>query len=747
MGELSARSRAIADEQGFVETAYAALDRQREAYSERLREVRAQQGHESAGALSERDSFATHYEDNLIRLRNVENRLVMGRLDFTDGETEHIGRIGLKDEDQEIILLDWRTPQAEPFYRATAAEPGDVVRRRHIQTRMRDVVGVEDELLDAEASDGLSDLNLTGEGALMAAMATARDGKMSDIVATIQAEQDRIIRADSNGILVVQGGPGTGKTAVALHRAAYLLYTQRERLSRSGVLIVGPSPVFLRYIDQVLPSLGESDIVSTTVTGLLPGVEATGADTPRAARIKGSPVWRTIAANAVRSVLERPLDRPVSFTIDSSPVTLTPSQVEAAQQRARRGGRPHNEARETYARILVEELANQVAAHKEMALEDAGWIVDEVVFSRDARREINLRWLPSSPVQLLERLYARPRLLAMCAPELSPEEIEEVRRPKGSPITAADIPILDELAECLGPFRTDFEKRQRAAAQARDAELSEYVKETMSSMNLGGGIVNLEQLTERAAGSGPQSSLADRASSDRTWTYGHIVVDEAQELSPMQWEMLARRCPTRSMTVVGDLDQRPDGSPAGGWTGVLGRLGSSARIENLTVSYRTPATILRSAGRTLAAAGVSVLPVEAARDLPDCLAFTAIEADGREGAVVRSAKELRAWLDAEYGPGEGTLAVIVPAGLRDGVAEALAGDPELAECVKADSAGLTRISVLSAIEAKGLEYDAVVLVEPSSVLAEGPGNLYVAMTRPTRRLDVLYSGELPAGMA
>ena len=158
MGELSARSRAIADEQDFVETAYAALDRQREAYSERLREVRAQQGHESAGALSERDSFATHYEDNLIRLRNVENRLVMGRLDFTDGETEHIGRIGLKDEDQEIILLDWRTPQAEPFYRATAAEPGEVVRRRHIQTRMRDVVGVEDELLDAEASEGLTDL-------------------------------------------------------------------------------------------------------------------------------------------------------------------------------------------------------------------------------------------------------------------------------------------------------------------------------------------------------------------------------------------------------------------------------------------------------------------------------------------------------------------------------------------------------------------------------------------------------------
>lgn len=745
MGEISARSRAIADEQNFVETAYAALDRQRDAYSERLREVRVQQGHESAGALSERDSFATHYEDNLIRLRNVENRLVMGRLDFKDGETEHIGRIGLKDEDQEILLLDWRTPQAEPFYRATAAEPRDVVRRRHIQTRMRDVIGVEDELLDADASEGLNDLNLTGEGALMAAMSSARDGKMSDIVATIQAEQDRIIRADSSGILVVQGGPGTGKTAVALHRAAYLLYTQRERLSRSGVLIVGPSPVFLRYIDQVLPSLGESDIVSTTITGLLPGIEATGVDAPESARVKGKIVWKAIAANAVRNILQRPLDKAVSFTIDSSPVTLLPKHVEAAQQRARRGGRPHNEARDTYAKVLVEELANQVAKHKEIALEDADWIVDEVVSSIDARREINLRWLPSSPVQLLERLYCRPELLAECAPEFTTGEIEAVRRPKGSPITAADIPILDELSEHLGTFRTDFEKRQRAAAQARDAELSQYVKETMSSMNLGGGIVNLEQLTERVANSGAQSTLADRASSDRTWTYGHVVVDEAQELSPMQWEMLARRCPTRSMTVVGDLDQRPDGSPLGGWKAILGRLGSSARVENLTVSYRTPATILHSAERTLAAAGVDVLPIEAARDLPDCLTFTA--ATDPIGHVAASVRKGCVWMDGEYGPGEGTLAVIAASDSREKIVSALEYDAETERYVRADAAGLTRVSVLSAVEAKGLEYDVVVLVEPSSVLAEGPGNLYVAMTRPTRRLDILHSGSLPAGMA
>ena len=278
---LKPRERAIAHEQHYVDSSYQALDRQRASYEGRLAEVRAQSGLESAGARSERDSFATHYEDNLLRIRNVENRLVLGRLDFQDGSLEHIGRIGLRDDNQDIILLDWRAPQAEPFYQATAAHPGNVVRRRHIQTRLREVTGIEDELLDSHASSG-TDLELTGEGALMNAMSQARDGKMTDIVATIQAEQDRIIRADAAGVLVVQGGPGTGKTAVALHRAAYLLYAQRERLSRSGVLVIGPSPVFLRYIDQVLPSLGESDVVATTIGGLMPGIKVTGQDSPLA---------------------------------------------------------------------------------------------------------------------------------------------------------------------------------------------------------------------------------------------------------------------------------------------------------------------------------------------------------------------------------------------------------------------------------------------------------------------------------
>ena len=741
------RQRAIAQEQVHVDASYAALDSQRLSYEQRLREVRAQTGLESAGARSERDSFATHYEDSLLRLRNVENRLVLGRLDFSDGESTHIGRIGLKDDQQDIILLDWRAPQAEPFYRATAAQPGDVVRRRHIQTRFREVTGVEDELLDSSAPQ-TNDLNLTGEGALMSAMSQARDGKMSDIVATIQAEQDRIIRADSQGVLVVQGGPGTGKTAVALHRAAYLFYSQRERLTRSGVLVVGPSPVFLRYIDQVLPSLGESNVVSSTIGGLVPGVRATATESQAVAEIKGRLVWREICRRAVREVLQRPLRKRVTFRIDSEKVTLTPRDVEFAQRKARRTGHTHNLARDTYARHLVDKLAHQVAEAKELELPDNEWIVGDVAASIDARREINLHWLPSSPAQLLERLYAQPHLLAEVAPELNEAERDALYRPKGSGLTAADIALIDELSEYLGPFSDDFEKHQRAAAAARAAELSSYVSETMSALNLGGGIVNASMLTERVMDNGPHATLAERAAEDREWTYGHIVVDEAQELSPMQWELLIRRCPARSFTVVGDLDQRPAGSPHGGWKDILGRLSEHTREEELTISYRTPASILDTAAETLRAAGTPVRGVRAARDILGSLtiqkASPATRDDGLIGAVERWCK----FLDSEYGEGAGTLAVVVPQDLHAHVGNVLAFSERLRPW-SIDSAGndvTSRIHIVSAYQSKGLEYDVVVLLEPADILAEGPGSLYVAMTRPTRQLHVVHAGELPDGL-
>lgn len=736
----SAIERAIAEEQGFVDVAYAALDREREYYRGQLARVRAQGGRGTPGAVSERDSFASHYEDNLLRLRNVENRLVMGRLDHNDGAMTHIGRMTLRDEGRHIVLTDWRAPQSEPFYQATAAQPGTVVRRRHIQTRMREVTSVEDELLDQATS---SELNLTGEGALMAAMAQARDGKMGDIVATIQAEQDRVIRSADAGVLVVQGGPGTGKTAVALHRAAYLLYTHRERLSRSGVLIIGPSPIFLRYIDQVLPSLGESDVVSTTIEELLPGVSPTANEPVALSQIKGRRVWADIAKRAVRQILQKPLRKPVSFSVDGKRLTLTPQMVEDAQRRARRSGKPHNQAREVYARRLVTVLAEQLAAALETTVEDSDWLISDIAESIDARREINLRWLPSSPVTLLERLYHFPELLERVAPQLSPADRAALRRERGSGLTPADIPIVDELAEHLGEFTSDAERHAKAAKEAEEHRLSEYVSSTMSAMGLGGGIVSADMMTRRVAESDSGDTLAERAARDRTWTYGHVVIDEAQELSPMQWRMIERRNPSRSMTIVGDLDQRPSGAPEGGWQDALGPLANHHRVEKLTISYRTPATILSKAAEVMAAQGHHVGYMRAARDLDGALAYHRGADEELIELVARACREL----DEDFGAGRGSVGVVVAKDDLERVGTLLESTSRLKEWTL-DRHGFeisARIHVLTAGMSKGLEYDVVVLVEPEAILGDGPGDLYVAMTRPTRRLDVLTRGPLPKG--
>ncbi|VEI12615.1 UvrD-helicase domain-containing protein [Trueperella bialowiezensis] len=739
----SAIERAIAEEQVFVSTAYRALDAQRDYYTEQLARVRAQGGTGTPGAVSERDSFATHYEDNLIRLRNVENRLVMGRLDHTDGEVTHIGRMTLRGEDTSILLTDWRAPQSEPFYQATAAHPGDIVRRRHIQTRFREVTGIEDELLVSDAADS-SDLNLIGEGALMAAMSGAREGKMGDIVATIQTEQDRIIRADSAGILVVQGGPGTGKTAVALHRAAYLLYTHRERLSRSGVLIIGPSPVFLRYIDQVLPSLGESDVVSTTIDQLVPGVVVGAQESAEVAQIKGRPIWATFAKRAVRKIVQKPLKEPVSFKINGTRVTLTPDMVDDAQRRARRSGKPHNQAREVYARHLVNLLAGQLATQMKTTVEESDWLIADVAGSIDARREINLRWLPTSAQGLLERIYHWPELLERIAPELTARERELLRRERGSALTSADVPIIDELAELLGPFASDSDKRERAARVEEQRQLGNYVAQTMDAMDLGGGIVTSQMMTERISDRPSSQTLAERASADRSWTYGHVVVDEAQELSPMQWRMIARRNPAKSMTIVGDLDQRPAGAPQGGWDEALGALADFHRVDQLTISYRTPASVLNVAREVMLRAGYNVGQMRAARDLPSAYRVTQGGTNELVDLVVRAAKEQ----DAEFGIGHGSIGVITSRSLHTKVGDLLAAAPDLTSWTldRTGSEISARIHVLTAGMAKGLEYDVVVLVEPASVLRDGPGDLYVAMTRPTRRLDVLYQDQLPAGM-
>ena len=264
------------------------------------------------------------------RCWNPSRALVFGRLDLLDGDLRYIGRVGLSDADHHPLLTDWRAPAARPFYQATAAHPQGVTLRRHIQTRGRDVVGIEDDVLDLDAVENPSDL--AGEGALLAALAEHRTGRMGDIVATIQAEQDAIIRSDVDGVLVVQGGPGTGKTAVALHRAAYLLYAHRERMERSGVLVIGPSPVFLRYIEQVLPALGETGVVSMTIADLVPGVSVTATESDKLATIKGKPIWQRIISRAVRA---RQRVLPARNSSGLRLLTLRPEDVRTAHTRRR----------------------------------------------------------------------------------------------------------------------------------------------------------------------------------------------------------------------------------------------------------------------------------------------------------------------------------------------------------------------------------------------------------------------------
>ncbi|WP_176554790.1 UvrD-helicase domain-containing protein [Georgenia sp. 311] len=721
-------------DQEFVDHVYARLDALRRRYRDRLADVRRQGASGTPQNRSERDAFATHYEETLARLEQVENRLVFGRLDLQDESRRYIGRIGIADDEQESLLIDWRAPAARPFYQATAAQRGEVVLRRHLMTRGRQVTGVEDELLDTAADvEGL-----TGEGALFAAMSAAREGRMNDIVATIQAEQDEIIRSDVDGVLVVEGGPGTGKTAVALHRAAYLLYTHRERLERSGVLVVGPSRVFLRYIEQVLPSLGESGVVATTLGDLLADVPVTGTEPEAVAALKGRPVMAQVLRSAVRGIPRR-LAEPVVLDVDGEQVLLEPDDVRSAQERARRSGRPHNIARRTYATAVLEAVVRRWAEDKGLDLEsEHGYLLQSVRDSRDARREINLRWMPTTPEQLLRRLYADPELLARHARGLTVQERRLLRRPADAPWTPADLPLLDELAVLLGHLENPQQERARVAREAEQAAAVAYAEHAIREDGLGGGLVDAQTLAARFAAPEASLSVAERAAADREWTYGHIVVDEAQELSPMAWRALLRRNPARSMTLVGDLDQRSGHTPARSWRELLGTAAHEhVRTAALTINYRTPAEVMRAAVRVLrAAGGAHAAPARSAREVPGSLRTTRLAGEADLVDVVA----------AEHAAlGAGRVAVITAPGrvaaTRAALADRLAGK---LEAPGGDLLGAP-VVVLDAVAAKGLEFDVVVLVEPAEIARGGPGDLYVAMTRPTRRLHVVHRAPLPEG--
>ncbi|WP_248125153.1 HelD family protein [Micrococcus lacusdianchii] len=751
---VSARQSELELERERVAVRYARLDALRAEKEEQLRRVRRDGLQGSVQNHSERDAFATLYEDRLAQLTAVDERLVFGRLDLdpdAEGQVEerYIGRIGLTDEHQDRLLVDWRAQEAGAFYQATAAHRQGVGRRRHLLLRGREVRDFEDDVLDPRLLEG-GHARPQAQGALLASVTAARTGRMGDIVATIQAEQDEVIRADTSGALVVQGGPGTGKTAVALHRAAYLLYTHRDRLAKSGVLVVGPSDAFMRYIERVLPSLGETGVVMASLGTLMPGVHATPERSARAAEVKGRREMAEVVAHAVAQ-RQRLLVETRQVDIEGTTVKLKPAMVRRARDRARATGKPHNEARVTFVKILVRELADKLKKKLEKSSGvpvQRDLLLEDVRTSRDVRIALNLCWMPLTPQKLVGDLLTREPLLRAAAPWLSDDDVAALLRTDPDAWTEADVPLLDEAAELLGELEAPRRVGESDAQHQRNLENAraslENMHQTLFEMGVD-GVVDAEQLAAANEVRGVRRSTAEQAAHDRTWTFGHVVVDEAQELSPMQWRLLARRCPLKSFTVVGDIAQASRRAGARSWQEVLAPdFGDRVRLEELTVNYRSPARITRWAAQVARAAGLEISSPEAVREGEHAPELTVVPGASVTELAVAAVEAERARVP------EGLLAVIVP--VDDVAAHLDAQRARWGERADRTPVPGVEVVVVTARETKGLEFDCVVLVSPERIVADAEGvvgDLYVALTRCTQSVRVVSAAaeaELPAGL-
>ncbi|MFC9685043.1 HelD family protein [Streptomyces sp. NPDC056948] len=736
-------------EQEFIDGLYARVDALRGDAETSVADALAQ-GNTPQQARLERDILVAERSGLLAALNAVDGSLCFGRIDLTSGVTHHIGRIGLRTDDAERtpVLIDWRADVARPFYLATGHTPMGLRRRRHIATDGRRVSQLHDEILDLGDETRTGHEDPTGDAVLLAALDSARTGRMSDIVQTIQADQDRIIRAPHRGVMVVEGGPGTGKTAVALHRAAYLLYEHRELLAKRAVLIVGPNPAFLGYIGEVLPSLGETGVLLATVGELFPGVKATATDTPEAAAVKGRAGMADVLAEVVlgRQALPDPV---IAIEHDREILMLDDGLVNVARERTRAAKLPHNAAREHFEGHVLNALTDLYAERigtdpfdgsSLLDPSDITQIRDDIAENPDVWSAIDQLWPVLTPQRLVADFLAAPEEF------LPAEDAEAVRRPVTRRWTVADVPLLDEAAELLGD--DDRLARERAArereeqiAYARGVLEVSYASRTYefedkedsdpdgSEVLSAHDVIDAERFAERHE-EDDHRSAAERAAADRTWAFGHIIVDEAQELSPMAWRLLMRRSPTRSMTLVGDPAQTAEAAGVGSWAGILDPYIEDRWVHTrLGVNYRTPAEIMDAAAAVVRAEHPEFEPPSSVRSTG--VRPWARAADDLPGAVAKAVEELT--------PAEGRLAVIAPRDLHRGLAARLDGVTAGAE------PDLTRtVVLLDPRQAKGLEFDSVLVVEPGRY---GTSDLYVALTRATQRLGVLHTGELPKALA
>ncbi len=693
------------------------------------------------------------------------------------GESFHIGRLAVSGPDHEPLVVDWRAPVAEPFYRATGLDPQGLARRRHLSVRARTVLGLEDEYFvdpdgrggpatpggsstsDGDVDDGerllAEGLVLGGPGALLSALGQARTGHMGDIVATIQREQDEIIRAPLGGVLVVQGGPGTGKTAVALHRAAYLLYTHRFPLERQGVLVVGPNPLFLRYIEQVLPSLGETGVSLSTVAGLVPEVRVRGVDDPAVARLKGDVRMVKVLARAVRT-RQRPLRRDAEVPFGAGVLRLRAQATEEIVSMAKRRPGTHNARRRFVETQVVRVLAEEYRARltrggvapedEPPSAEEQNDLAQRLRRAPEVAEVLDRMWPRLSAHEFLHDLLgARPLLAAAGKGILTPTEVQRLHRPRSSsldavPWTVGDAALIDEARTLLGPRRS----RPPRARTQRSEE---------------GAVPEAGFWPQGLTASPAPSAAVAGGSEDEIRSFGHIVVDEVQDLSPMQLRMLARRSLSGSMTVVGDIAQATGPWAPAGWDDITRHLSPqrTPTLVELTVSYRTPAEVVALASEVLAVAAPGISPPRPVRQSGYAPRLVSTARSALPRTVAQVAHEEVAAVDP------GRVAVLGPSVMLPELMRAL-DEAGLDPVDPRDPAGdglAAGLVVLPADETNGLEFDSVVVVEPSLVASvgddtagEGPPvattrglrTLYVALTRPTRRLTVVHAEPLPVDL-
>jgi len=694
------------EEQAFIDHAYECLELSRtDAW--KLREM----SHTGPGgtfqARFERNAFDEALVNRLETLDLGDAALVFGRIDRAaetpDGfETFHIGRLAIADQNREPVVVDWRAPVAEPFYRATGREPMGLVRRRHFAVQGHELLGIEDELfgeghLGVGHDDGLADTGrpaLRGYSTLLTALERSRTGQLGDIVATIQAEQDEIIRSPHAGVLVVQGGPGTGKTVVALHRAAYLLYTHRFPLEDQGVLVIGPNRVFLRYIERVLPSLGEAGIEQMVLADMVREVQWGGTESAHARRVKGGTKMSALIAKAIED-RERAIREDVVFPFRSGFVKLTVEDSRWVVRQARRRFHRHNAARK-----FVETEVFTILAETFRGETSAEEVREALRHEPEMRAILERMWPLLTPAQLLHDLFGSKALIKLAGNGIIPEaDYMSLYRERQESVhdvrwSNADVALLDEARALLGPL------------PGKGGKIDE---------------------------------------SDEIRTYGHIVIDEVQDLTPMQLRMVTRRSLNGSMTVVGDIAQATGALAPNDWVDVLKHLPSKKepRVVGLSVGYRIPSQIMELADKVMHAATPGLRAPTSVREgdsAPSIVSASSVD-DAVSKAVSVCDQLLRT-------PGSGRVAIICSDHLVDQVSADLAS--RNIEHGRANTVGLEQdLTIVPASVAKGLEIDNVVVLEPSAVVSDDPQGLrllYVTLTRATRTLTVVHHEPLPVAM-